>query len=182
MRVRRTETVRSVLRGLGCASEPDDGQMPPPSLGVDFQCESIAWASCERVYEDRRRRDPKLVQAKRIRNSVRWRRFRKWFKMRHPSCCSPFDHHRPQPTAHVHHIEPLVGRPALAVSDEHCAPLCTTRHAKVGALERRSESTKELFQGGRGQSLECTALVPCAQSLLTRVCGCRWELIGHGEV
>ncbi len=104
----------------------------------------------DRLYEERRRRDPKLAQAKRIRNSARWQRFRKWFKMRHPLCCNPFDYHGPQPTAHVHHIEALVARPDLAFSEGHCAPLCTTCHAKIEAMERRGESTKALFQGRAG--------------------------------
>lgn len=127
----------------------------------------------DRLYEERRRRDPKLAQAKRIRNSGRWQRFRKWFKMRHPSCCDPFLNPQPQPTERIHHIEALVGRPDLALSEGQCAPLRMTCHAKVEAMERRGESTKELFRGGRGQSLELPARKPCTQarvSLRLRSC------------
>lgn len=107
----------------------------------------------ERLYEDRRRRDPKLAQAKHTRNSARWQRFREWFKMRHPSYCDPFKNCRPQPTEHLHCIEALVRRPDRALSEEHCAPLCTTCHAKVEEMEPPGESTKGLFQGGRCESL-----------------------------
>ena len=91
----------------------------------------------DRLYEERRQRDPKLAQARCIRTSARWQRFRKWFKMRHPSCCDRFLNHQPQPTEHIHKSE---------------------------ALERRGESTKELSQGGRGQSLELPARKPCTQA------------------
>ena len=109
-------------------------------------------------YERRRRADPGLRQAQRIRNSARWQRFRNWFKRRHPLCCDPFGWHREDgvtvPTAQVHHITSLAARPDLACVESNCAPLCSRCHAKVEAMERAGKATRQLFEGFQREVLQ----------------------------
>ncbi len=121
------------------------------------------------AYERRRRADPALRQAQRIRSSVRWQRFRRWFKSRHPLCCDPFGYHaedgRVEPTEHAHHIVPLIERPDLACYESNVAPLCVLCHTKVEAMERRGKATWELFRagshwGGGVKSLEPRRFTP----------------------
>ena len=106
-------------------------------------------------YERRRRADPALRQAQRIRNSARWQRFRNWFKRGHPLCCDPFGRHADDgvvvATAHAHHITSLTARPDLACVASNCAPLCSRCHAKVEAMERAGKATRHLFNGRGGQ-------------------------------
>ena len=109
-------------------------------------------------YERRRRADPGLRQAQRIRSSARWQRFRNWFKRGHPLCCDPFGRHADDgvvvATAHAHHITSLAVRPDLACVESNCAPLCSRCHAKVEAMERAGKATRQLFEGFQREVLQ----------------------------
>jgi 5-methylcytosine-specific restriction endonuclease McrA len=101
--------------------------------------------AADHEYDQRRKRNPRLREAKRIRDSAQWQRFRKWFGERHPLCCDPFDTHEVRAMDQVHHIVPIGERPELALVESNCAPLCTACHAQIEAMERRGESTQGLF-------------------------------------
>ena len=96
----------------------------------------------------------RTTAARKIRNSSRWQRFRKWFLNRHPLCCDPFGNHKrdggPEAATCVHHIVGLVVAPDLAFDEDNAAALCTRCHAQIEVRERRGERTRQLFQGGKG--------------------------------
>ena len=110
------------------------------------------------AYERRRRADPALRQAQRIRSSVRWQRFRRWFKSRHPLCCDPFGRHDAdgvaEPAEHAHHIIALTARPDLACTESNVAPLCSVCHVKVETMERAGKPTRQLFRAFQREVLQ----------------------------
>ena len=85
--------------------------------------------------------------SKRLRNGVRWQKFRRWFKSHHPLCVDPLGlhPHTPEPTAHVHHIVGLLEDISLALVESNCAALCTWCHGKIEGMERSGKPTKHLF-------------------------------------
>jgi 5-methylcytosine-specific restriction endonuclease McrA len=95
----------------------------------------------------RRKTDPALAMAARIRNSTQWQKVRSLHRSLEPLCCDPFkDHeHRPAPNQASHHILPLVTHPQLAFDLANLAPLCTSCHAKVERMERNGLATAYLF-------------------------------------
>ncbi len=59
----------------------------------------------DKEYERHRNRDPKLAMSKRLRNSARYQKFRKWFRARHPLCCDPQRRHSGRQMAALDAIE-----------------------------------------------------------------------------
>jgi hypothetical protein len=100
--------------------------------------------------------DPGLRRAKQIRNSIRYQRFRKWFKAKWLTCCDPLNWHPEtvEATAECHHIKGLRYRPDLAYSEEWCAPLCSLCHGKVHGMQRSGKPTEHLFESFRQKVLE----------------------------
>ncbi|MCH8852573.1 MAG: HNH endonuclease [Planctomycetes bacterium] len=88
-------------------------------------------------------------KASRLRGSGKYKRFRVWFRKRHPMCCDPFRDHvskgQGAATAQLHHIESVEQRPDLVCVENNAAALCTRCHGKVTAMERRGERTSHLF-------------------------------------
>ena len=88
-------------------------------------------------------------KADRLRGSGRYKRFRSWFRKRHPMCCDPFADHvsRGQGAAAVqlHHIIPVTEAPDRLCDPTNAAALCTRCHGKISAMERRGKETRQLF-------------------------------------
>jgi 5-methylcytosine-specific restriction enzyme A len=100
----------------------------------------------DRAYDQgRRKHEPALAMAARIRSSPRWRRIRVASRHRWPICCDPFNTACRRPTDQINHIQPIELRPDLAYLESNHAPVCTACHAQVSAIERRRESTVALF-------------------------------------
>ena len=104
-----------------------------------------------KVYDDTKRKDdPALALAKRIRSAKRWRRVELLHKQLYPICCDPFAKHQegPEPNQESHHIQPLSTHPQLAYELDNLAPLCVHCHRKVEAMERSGRPTQHLFDHG----------------------------------
>jgi len=93
-----------------------------------------------RDYERKRKSDPALARAARLRSSTRWQRVRLQKLARDPLCEDPFgDHQREgetQPGQQVHHVEGVATRPDLAFTLSNLQTVCTRCHARLEALER----------------------------------------------
>ena len=93
-----------------------------------------------RQYDQRRKNDPKLAQAAKLRNTARWRKVRLLKLSCNPLCEDPFSDHartnHTQPAQQVHHIQGLVKRPDLAYELGNLQSVCTRCHAKLEAKER----------------------------------------------
>ena len=89
-------------------------------------------------YDERRKRDPALAEARRIRSSTRWRKVRALKLARDPLCEDCLEHGVTEAATQVHHVEGLVKRADLAFVLENLASLCATCHATREAKERRS--------------------------------------------
>ncbi len=90
----------------------------------------------DREYEERRRRDPALAMANRLRKSSRWKKVRALKLARDPLCEDCWEHGVTRPAAQVHHLEAVAKRPDLAFEMKNLRSLCTTCHAKREARER----------------------------------------------
>jgi 5-methylcytosine-specific restriction protein A len=90
-------------------------------------------------YEARRRRDPALADAQRIRSSARWRKVRALKLARDPLCEDCKARGVLKTATQVHHLEGLAQRPDLAFVFENLRSICSTCHAKREAQERRRE-------------------------------------------
>lgn len=90
---------------------------------------------------------PALAMARKIRDSARWQRVRDDLRIRWPLCADPFKAHAidPQATTSIHHIEPLEQHPELAFDPNNLAPACGACHARLNAMERKGQATRELF-------------------------------------
>lgn len=95
----------------------------------------------------RRKDDPALAQAARIRNGSTWRKVRAQHIAQHPLCVDPFKAHGewPEPACDVHHIIGLTADDSLAYTPENLASLCKSCHNRVEALERAGKGTQGLF-------------------------------------
>ena len=89
----------------------------------------------DKEYEERRRRDPALALAQRLRGSARWRKVRA-MKLRRDPLCQDCEDHGVVAATQVHHLQPLAKRPDLAFDFRNLRSLCTTCHAKREAKER----------------------------------------------
>jgi 5-methylcytosine-specific restriction endonuclease McrA len=111
-------------------------------------CSAHTQRAPKAVYDQTRRKDdPRLAEAARIRSGVAWQKVRKMHRAYEPLCCDPFSDHPHEPRANQtsHHIIPLVERPDLAYDMKNLAPLCTRCHAKLERMEREGKATRGLF-------------------------------------
>ena len=91
----------------------------------------------DKTYEEKRRRDPALALAKKLRSSQRWRKLRALKLARDPLCEACLRLGVRRKTTQVHHIEPIVRRPELAFVMSNLLSLCGSCHMKIEADERR---------------------------------------------
>lgn len=91
--------------------------------------------AADREYEGRRRRDPALAAAARIRSSQSWRLLSAGKLRENPICerCAAATPPRTTPATEVHHVVPLVVDPSLAYDWSNLRSVCAPCHA---ALER----------------------------------------------
>jgi 5-methylcytosine-specific restriction protein A len=87
-------------------------------------------------YEARRRQDPALAEAQRLRSSMRWRKVRAIKLKRDPLCEDCLEHDVTRPATQVHHMKGLAPHPELAFTMSNLRSLCTTCHAKREAREQ----------------------------------------------
>ncbi len=92
----------------------------------------------DREYDERRRRDPALAAAQRLRRSQRWKKVRALKLAQDPLCEDCKAHGVTRAATQVHHVIGLAARPDLAFDLNNTAALCTTCHALREATVRRS--------------------------------------------
>lgn len=118
------------------------------ALVTSGYCAAHARQSPRSCYDATKRRDdPTLANAARIRSSATWQRVRRQILAAHPFCADPFGRHRALRgfARDVHHIKPLAERPDLAFEPTNLAPLCTACHRRIEAMERAGRPTAQLF-------------------------------------
>jgi len=118
------------------------------------RCEAHAKGSSKAQYDEgRRKADPLLALAARIRSSAQWQKVRALHRRMEPLCRDPFGDHKgwPVPSAHSHHIQSLATAQSLAFDVGNLAGLCVECHSKVEWLERQGKGTAGLFV----QSAQC---------------------------
>jgi len=100
-------------------------------------------------YEHKRRYDPALSKASKIRSTVRWRKFRWNVLAKQPICPDPLGRHEGQVRGaeEVHHIRGLRVAPELAYVASNCVGLCVECHAQIEGMVRRKQATEHLFNG-----------------------------------
>jgi len=101
------------------------------------QRERLGRRHADREYEERRRRNPALARADKIRRSSRWKKVRALKLARDPLCEDCKEHGVTTPAEQVHHLVGLAERPDLAFVLENTRSLCTTCHARREAEVRR---------------------------------------------
>ena len=89
----------------------------------------------------RRKNDPSLSHASRVRSSARWQRVRDGQLSAYPICQDPHgEHERRNTTAtarQVHHIKGLATHPELAFHADNLMSVCTACHARLEREVRR---------------------------------------------
>ena len=87
------------------------------------------------------------AEARRLRNSGAWNRYRKWYKAQNPYCKDPFGIHRDNgcqvPMVDIHHIPPVAKRPALLLEPSNTMALCRTCHNQLDRLEQAARRDVE---------------------------------------
>lgn len=86
-----------------------------------------------REYEKRRKQDPALAEAARIRSTRQWKAVRRIKLGTHPLCEDPLRVHpgRTVPARQVHHIKPLATHPELAFHADNLMSVCHRCHRLV---------------------------------------------------
>lgn len=110
----------------------------------------------------RRKQDPALAEAARIRSSYRWQQTRKLHRSLYPLCCDPFGQHANLPAYNQqsHHIQPLATHPHLAYDLSNLAPLCMRCHAETERMEQQGRPTTHLFANHQQREAQrCIAIV-----------------------
>lgn len=105
-------------------------------------------AKARERFEQRRKDDADLSEAKRIRSTAAWRKARKAKLGIDPLCEDPFGEHvkfrATVPAVEVHHKIGLASRPDLALDLVNLQSLCARCHARVEwAIRRRGNRTKQ---------------------------------------
>jgi 5-methylcytosine-specific restriction protein A len=106
----------------------------------DLQRRRLGRRHFDADYEARRRADPALALANKLRSSARWKKVRALHLAREPLCQDCAEHGVAEPAAQVHHMIPVAERPDLAFDRENLRSLCTTCHARREAEERRRQA------------------------------------------
>jgi 5-methylcytosine-specific restriction endonuclease McrA len=91
--------------------------------------------------QGKRKSDPRLAEAARIRNSSDWQKTRAHFLAINPICGACLY----RLASSVHHIEPLSERPDLAFDWENLASICDECKPKIDARERAGFETASYF-------------------------------------
>lgn len=104
----------------------------------------------DKKYEGKRRADPLLELARKIRSSKRWKEIRIVALRRDKYLCvDPFGYHeddnRVEPALDVNHIFRLRERPDLCFELSNLASLCRDCHNRITRLERLSRPVAYLF-------------------------------------
>ena len=90
--------------------------------------------------QGRRKTDPALAMAKRIRSSARWQRVQRHHLSAYPMCSDPFgDHAHRNTTAsatQVHHIQSLATHPELAFHADNLQSACAPCHSQLERVAR----------------------------------------------
>lgn len=99
-------------------------------------------------YERSRANNPAMAQSKKLRGSVRWQRYRAWYKRKNPICVDPLGIHPHEVVTveQVHHIIGVSERPDLLCSESNCRSLCNQCHAKIEGMVRSGKETRHLFE------------------------------------
>ena len=87
----------------------------------------------DKRYDDKRKKNPALARAAKLRSSQRWKDVR-MIKLKHnPICEDPFkEHGKLFEVAHeVHHIKEVAKHPELCFTLTNLASLCTECHNKL---------------------------------------------------
>lgn len=92
----------------------------------------------DREYDRRRRRDPRLARAYKIRSTSRWKAVRSKKRQLNPLCEECVERGITRAATSVDHVEPLEKRPDLAFVMQNLRSLCDPCHAAKSAEERRS--------------------------------------------
>lgn len=104
-----------------------------------------------RNYDKKRRSDPVLSLAAKIRDSARWKRVRLIKITNNPLCEDPFgDHAKANTTAtatQVHHIKPAATNDNEAYELENLMSVCTRCHSKIESRVRRQGGYSSGSQG-----------------------------------
>jgi len=113
----------------------------------DAKCEQHKAAAHAHYDRNVRANDPRLAEAKRIRNTSQWQQLRDMMRACNPVCIDPLNVHgsQPAPTEHIHHITPLIDRPDLAFTCSNLAPLCIACHSLIEARERAGTMDRTAF-------------------------------------
>lgn len=76
-----------------------------------------------------------LEQAQRLRNTPRYRKFRRWFIARHPFCADPYGNHQKDgrivASQHLHHVQKITDAPDLLCSSDNAMALCVACHNRI---------------------------------------------------
>lgn len=99
----------------------------------------------------RRKLDPLLAYAVKVRNSHRWHKLRRWKQTNSPLCEDPYGIHRDKRPlmAVVDHIIPIAERPDMAYDSANLQSLCKGCNDRKTAQERR-QSPSPGPSGGYG--------------------------------
>lgn len=103
--------------------------------------------SADKEYDNTRRKfDPRLAEAKRIRSSSNWQKVRENKLSAEPLCYDPFGEHKQfnicVPAETVHHKYGLDFYPELAYVESNLCSLCNHCHARIEQMTRRGELDK----------------------------------------
>ena len=89
------------------------------------------------------------TDADRFRSSVRWQKFRAWFKRENSLCANPFGTHDRVgglvPMDDIHHIVSLNDAPESGLDPDNCVALCGPCHRTIEAKNRAGQDTRHLF-------------------------------------
>lgn len=83
-----------------------------------------------------KRLPPRNTEARRLRGTIRYQKFRRWFRARHPLCEHCERDGRVTATAHVHHVRTLERYPQDLCDESRCVALCASCHARAEARGR----------------------------------------------
>ena len=127
----------------------------PTLIPSGSYCAQHQRPSAKAVYDQTKRKDdPRLAEAARIRSGAQWQKVRTIHRNEEPICCDPLELHPGQPrfSEHSHHIVPLIEDPAKAYDLDNLASLCSACHAEVERRERKGEQTRHLFAKCKARS------------------------------
>ncbi len=98
-------------------------------------------------YERKRKADPVLSLAAKIRSSPQWQRVRRYKLGINPICEDPHGEHAGRnetvTAKQVHHIQGLATHPELAYVLTNLQSVCTRCHARLEAMERSGQGDQQ---------------------------------------